>query len=515
MAATAAASAVAAQHEAAADSARYRQMRQALADFDASMVARVVGLTKPAAAAAPLVGPQAPPQPLPPPRHRALYAALRGVLAQCVAEGDAASRHARLTAAHKWFTVRRPRDQPADMDAAAAMAASLSAMAVSGGDDPDQQRQPTAHGERGTSGSGKTGHGRRAVGIGSGGGGRQSASCTAGRARHLTGFRRSGSSSSGSSSGADSLDDECAAACEDAPSNPSSSPPPHQKLYVQQPSIGRQPAIKPPQPTMAPPLVASQPDLFANISLFMCGDPTGAANGAAGSLRAAREFGHRGSIGQWESAAGQSSGQTLQLQQDPRPAVAQQLRAGWLVASRDRGRVEADVARRMAGYARHRARIEEEVMRRQEVRRVLQQRGAGVAEGKEQRAQQQQRRALAHLDSQHHPPSTSAYAAARAPGPAQRLVASDSWVRRARRNAMAEGWREVAAAAAALLGAPPAAGARGGPAQPAESRGEAGALVVEALAHALLPLPDQPHLSVSLVLLVARLGWVWCELHSA
>jgi hypothetical protein len=84
---------------------------------------------------------------------------------------------------------------------------------------------------------------------------------------------------------------------------------------------------------------------------------------------------------------------------------------------------------------------------------------------------------LTRVDSQHQPPSTSAYTDARVLGAAERLLVADGALRSLRRRAAAEAEAEVAAAAAALgLGA--------------------GAAGVEALARALLPLPDQPHLSV-------------------
>ncbi|GBF97729.1 hypothetical protein Rsub_10893 [Raphidocelis subcapitata] len=100
------------RHLDAADAARYREMRQALADFEAARG----GAAKPPAPHAPTrqrqgapAAPSTPPPP-PPPRERAFYAALRGVLAACVADEDPASRAARLAAAHAWFTLRCGRD---------------------------------------------------------------------------------------------------------------------------------------------------------------------------------------------------------------------------------------------------------------------------------------------------------------------------------------------------------------------------------------------------------------------
>jgi hypothetical protein len=93
------------QHDA-ADAAMYREMRQDLCDFDAKAAA---GSTRGSA-----------------PRHKAFYAALRSVLGQVLEEKTEASRHTRLLAAHQWYVKHKPRPRPADMNMAAAMAASLS-----------------------------------------------------------------------------------------------------------------------------------------------------------------------------------------------------------------------------------------------------------------------------------------------------------------------------------------------------------------------------------------------------
>jgi hypothetical protein len=93
------------QH-AAADAAMYREMRQDLCDLDAKAAA---GFTRGSA-----------------PRHKAFYAALRSVLGQVLEEKTEASRHTRLLAAHQWYVKHKPRPRPADMNMAAAMAASLS-----------------------------------------------------------------------------------------------------------------------------------------------------------------------------------------------------------------------------------------------------------------------------------------------------------------------------------------------------------------------------------------------------
>jgi hypothetical protein len=92
----------------AADAAMYREMRQALCNFDED------------ASAGSARGPA--------PRHKAFYAALRSVLGQVLEEKTEASRHTRLLAAHQWYVKHKPRPKPADMNMAAAMAASLSVL---------------------------------------------------------------------------------------------------------------------------------------------------------------------------------------------------------------------------------------------------------------------------------------------------------------------------------------------------------------------------------------------------
>jgi hypothetical protein len=92
----------------AADAAMYREMRQALCSFDDD------------AAAESARGPA--------PRHKAFHAALRSVLGQVLEEKTEASRHTRLLAAHQWYVKHKPRPRPADLNMAAAMAASVSVL---------------------------------------------------------------------------------------------------------------------------------------------------------------------------------------------------------------------------------------------------------------------------------------------------------------------------------------------------------------------------------------------------
>jgi len=547
------------QQELAADNARYREMRQALRDFEAAIT------------------PSSPPSAtrtnsdahilLDLPRHRAFYAALRSVLAQCVSDADRLSRRARMAAAHKWFTARRPREQPADVDAAAAMAASLSVSAmVSGGAATAQaQRGGTARSARGSSGAG----GRKVLHSGgrhlSGGGegvrpGSSHRSSSSGQRRqqlmgqapsspgsrlqlpplnNSTGSLQRADSSGSSFSDDSSLDDPgglSTLAAEDGNGTAgtadtagtacsSAHPPP---LRVPQPSISRQPAIHPEQRKVAP-LISSEAGFFENLALFM-GQEAPAADAVPGGSSAVQLRGLQSPSPPSTAGALKLKQQHYQQppQQEQQPPLTteplldpthRQRQAGWVAACQQQRRFEADVLCRMSGYSRHRARIEEEIMRRQEARRLQQQRQqhqpqhALCAQHAQHRLPQPSQppgtragRLLAHLDSQHQPPSTSAYVAAKAPGAAQRLVASDSWVRRARRAALAEGEREVACVAAALLAASTRGGGGGGggngghPAAAAAGTGDASyqapSNIAEALAHAMLPVPDHPHLTV-------------------
>lgn len=501
----------------AADNARYKEMRQALSDFEAT-----------SAAAAP------------PPRHRAFYAALRSVLAQCVSEADASSRHARLAAAHRWFTARRPREQPADMDAAAAMAASLSVTAS----DTRPTRSNRTPGRQNGSSAGKSrgGDGNNGSASSSTAGALQRGQQRWQKQERLV--RSESTSSSGSDSSGGGWTSGAgwnAAAYGDAGEEATNgfgtaaaataAAGRRQPLKIQQPSIGRQPAIQFEARKVAP-LLASDPGLLESIALLTGQDPDaittlaftrgstksgstsmglGASAAREGASLTSRTAEGGASAGASSDAAAAAAGTAGDVQHTQR-------RAGWMASCSEQQRFEADVRRRMVGYARHRARIEEEIMRRQEARRALGgwggaaggvraallhtlraahvQHNQGAGSGSDSSTGQQRegdggsreeagngRRVLVHLDSHHQPPAMSAYVSARVPGIAQRLVASDSWVRGARRRALAEGEREVAAAAEAvgkLRGAP----------------GGEGAVLRALLERALLPMPDQPHLTV-------------------
>jgi hypothetical protein len=61
-----------------------------------------------------------------PPRDRAFHSALRSVLNDIENEGDAGTRHLRITAGYQWFVKHRPRPRAQHPEWAAAMAASLS-----------------------------------------------------------------------------------------------------------------------------------------------------------------------------------------------------------------------------------------------------------------------------------------------------------------------------------------------------------------------------------------------------
>ena len=100
----------------AADAAMYKEMREALADFDLNCNTENNTVHNNSSS----------PREKPAPRHKAFYAALRSVLGQVLDESTENARHARLLAAHQWYVKHKPRPKPRDMDIAAAMAASLS-----------------------------------------------------------------------------------------------------------------------------------------------------------------------------------------------------------------------------------------------------------------------------------------------------------------------------------------------------------------------------------------------------
>lgn len=124
-AATAMSTAVQGQHDA-ADAAMYKEMRAALADFESqhNMVTAPSVTSHAQAAKLPLQQHQQTCKPHP--RHKAFYSALRSVLTQVLDEKTEDGRHTRLLAAHQWYIKHKPRSKPADMNMAAAMAASLS-----------------------------------------------------------------------------------------------------------------------------------------------------------------------------------------------------------------------------------------------------------------------------------------------------------------------------------------------------------------------------------------------------
>ena len=88
-----------------------------------------------------------------------------------------------------------------------------------------------------------------------------------------------------------------------------------------------------------------------------------------------------------------------------------QQRHGWASAAVQQAGIEDEVAARMRSYARSRARIEEEIVRRQEARRLGQpsgqlaaaaaNRGAGAGGGIAENSSSAAIRTLLHLDSQH------------------------------------------------------------------------------------------------------------------
>lgn len=100
----------------AADAAMYKEMREALADFDSN--SNIKHNTANTDSSSPREKPAA--------RQKAFYAALRSVLGQVVDESTEDARHTRLAAAHQWYIKHKPRPKPRDMDMAAAMAASIS-----------------------------------------------------------------------------------------------------------------------------------------------------------------------------------------------------------------------------------------------------------------------------------------------------------------------------------------------------------------------------------------------------
>lgn len=109
------------QHDA-ADAAMYKEMREALADFDSQNNTPNNNFEP--------YGTREKPRP----RDKAFYAALRSVLGQVLQEKTEDARHTRLLAAHQWYVKHKPRPKPRDMDMAAAMAASLSVSCPVNGD---------------------------------------------------------------------------------------------------------------------------------------------------------------------------------------------------------------------------------------------------------------------------------------------------------------------------------------------------------------------------------------------
>lgn len=114
----------------AADAAMYRDMRQALAEFEAQQ-RKLLSCQQASTPAG--VDPPGPsctssssrPARMPP-LQTAFYAALRSALQQVLAESTPAGRHTRLLAAHAWYVGHKPRPVRANPELAAALAASLS-----------------------------------------------------------------------------------------------------------------------------------------------------------------------------------------------------------------------------------------------------------------------------------------------------------------------------------------------------------------------------------------------------
>lgn len=512
--------ATAGEQQDAVDGARYQEMRRALAAFEAAAADAAVAGAAGAVDASGKCGAA-------PPRHRAFYAALRGVLSQCACDPDPASRSARLAAAHRWFTARRPREQPADVDAAAAMAASLSVSAASQG-----RAQPGGGGAVAAAASTSCGDGPQPL--------RRDMAARAGKGKGAAGGstdRWQRQSSRRSSSGGGSSDGDWPGGGGDAVAGAEGAAGQGEclgsyaagrapALRVQQPSIGRQPAVRPAGGAGArvPPLLGGDAGVFESIALLTGADQGEAAaccrrSGAAVATAAAAASAQGAAQGRAGARSPPGAGCASGGAAGEGGAERAARRAALMAAGAAQAGFEADVGRRMAAYARHRARVEEEIMRRQEARRCAGSGGGGggsvggqggssmggdgcAAEAGLARAARS--RALAHADSQHEPPSTSAYASARAPGVAEQLASGDGWLRGARRAAMAEGEREVLAAAAALglalghggTGRDESAGGCGSGDGSASGGGAAAAAVVGVLTHALLPLPDQPHLTV-------------------
>lgn len=499
----------------AADAAMYREMRQALCSYDEE------------AAAGSARGPA--------PRHKAFYAALRSVLGQVLEEKTEASRHTRLLAAHQWYVKHKPRPRPADMSMAAAMAASLSvqgpteAAAVAA----EQRQTPASSGTAGGaagSGSASNTDSRRkqqqqqpfcVLGM------RQQLPCTAGHsacqapdgaaaagARQVCSSRSSrwqerqprlheldcpgpGQLRAAAAPGSSSCCSQCGAAlaacCCSA----------HQiRSAAAAPAGGGGRAVVaevlPEQPSMrqVPAICATTRQQVGSVSAagrLGGGTAAAAANAAAAGLPPPDGLIPLGSLPSGRfglglgSSTSSSKGGSGGSADDASYAGA---REQWRLVAAQQQQVEGAVAAHMRSYARHRARLEEEINRKQEV-------GAQLAAAQQQQQQHLQdfpascgsaglgrqqlqggqgagARVLLHVDSQHQPSQVATAYTGLAGGAssAQRLAPVDK-VKEAKQQLLQESQRECA--------------------EVAEHVSRLGISVD--VQRALLPLPDQPYIS--------------------
>eukprot|EP00879_Flechtneria_rotunda_P005410 GHRR01005701.1.p1 GENE.GHRR01005701.1~~GHRR01005701.1.p1 ORF type:complete len:484 (+),score=198.89 GHRR01005701.1:556-2007(+) len=448
------------QHDG-ADGAMYKEMRAALAEFDANN-----SLPKQA-----------------PSRYRAFYAALHSVLGQILQESTGTDRHTQLVAAHQWFVKHKPRAKPADPDMAAAMAASLSitdaanitaAGELQYGSSTDIQAAGTHSNKHTTSSTRQQHHAPpfRVYGSprplfsnfkqDSGQGAMYTDAIAAARPHHATGTDAAGDRSEA----VDAVPEHSS----NQQGNSSSSQP---TAMVRAGMLGH-----------ASKLTASS----TAISQHGC-------NGAIGTPGVI-PVGHLPSkrFATLSSSDSQFAGEaTISLpdyhSNNPEKGESSQdsssyavSRVQWQRMNAAQQRIELEVAVQMKEYARHRARLEEEISRRQEFNRVaaaqpVAQPAWGPPSSKLQQQQQPGGRALVHIDSQHEPSKVSAYqpGVAVGVGAQQAVLLPADKVKEAKKQLLQATQAECA--------------------EVVQQLSWLGGDVARAVNHALLPLQDQPYMT--------------------